>query len=241
MKKHAFIILFHVFLFMGVVGTSAHASLTTIGTASYGSNSYKLIYDDDLAITWLDYTHEDLYWANQKAWADGLNSSGVLTYSLNANVVGWTINDWRLPNTGQNPAYGFNQTTSEMGHLFYTELGNIGYLNPNGTTNPFPPAPDYYLQNKGDFDNLIATVDQNVVNYWTNGSYSSTLAWSFTFSNGNQLTNSKTSHYLYGLAVRPGLVTFEQGGGTTVPVPATLLLLGSGLLGLAGFKKKLIK
>ena len=86
-----------------MVGT-AHASLTTIGSATYGGDDYNLIYDDVNLITWLDYTNDPGAWANQISWADDLNGAGILNYNLNANIVtsSWDDNDpWRLPYLGE--------------------------------------------------------------------------------------------------------------------------------------------
>ena len=41
-----------------------------------------------------------------------------------------------------------------------------------------------------------------------------------------------------GYTVEPGSITVVQGGTAPVPEPGTILLLGSGLLGLAGFRRK---
>lgn len=80
-------------------------------------------------------------WTAQNAWAAGLNGGGVLAYNINPGyTVTWNGN-WRLPTTVDGPwvwgydgttTAGYNITTSEMGHLFYTELGNQGYYNTSG-------------------------------------------------------------------------------------------------------------
>ncbi len=44
------------------------------------------------------------------AWAESL-------------VIG-TATDWRLPSAGDTPASGYYNTLNELGHLYYTELGN---------------------------------------------------------------------------------------------------------------------
>ena len=73
---------------VAVLGFSgmAKATLTTIGTATYGGQNYNLIYEDNQHLVWLDYTHVYAYWDNQMSWAAGLNNPGVLTYNLNPGV-----------------------------------------------------------------------------------------------------------------------------------------------------------
>jgi hypothetical protein len=153
----------------------AQASLTTIGTASYMGSDYKLIYDDDDTghggggLVWLDYAHSYKPWQEQVNWASGLGSSLTVTLNpLYITDIDWTTG-WRLPDTVDGPPWvwgyegdpdndgvysytaGYNLANSEMGHLFYTELGNLGYVATDGSF----PQPGYGLQNTGDFDNLF--------------------------------------------------------------------------------------
>ena len=85
-----------------------------------------LIYDDVLKITWLsdaNYAKTSGYsadgfmsWYDANAWAAGLSYGGY--------------EDWRLPTAqnqdGSGPCYGANCTNSEMGHMFYNNLGGSG-------------------------------------------------------------------------------------------------------------------
>ncbi len=58
-------------------------TLITIGTTTYAAADYKIIYDDDNQLTWLDYATPVASWDAQKSWASGLNAIGVLTYNFN--------------------------------------------------------------------------------------------------------------------------------------------------------------
>jgi len=238
MKKRIFTGLAMGLLLVGSSGT-AQALLTTIGTATYNGSDYNLIWEDDNngnSLVWLDYTNNANTWQNQVNWAAGLDSA--LTINLDSGYsVTWDGPSWRLPSTvdgiyqygngydGTTIA-GYNITTSEMGYLYYTELGNQGDRNTNGSYNTVPAAPDYYLQNTGDFDNLIASW------YWSGTEYAGypIYAWFFDTYVGHQDIGWKDRLNHDGLAVRSGQVS-------AVPVPGALWLLGSGFLGLIGIRR----
>jgi len=210
-------VLFSMVMIFLSVGTS-NASLTTIGTATYMGSDYNLIYEDDSidgGLVWLDYTNDTDIWQNHMNWASGLGSN--LTVDLDPGYstdIDWGI-DWRLPLT-QNQTSGYNQNGSEMGHLYYESLGNIGYNDPG-----------WGLNNVGDFNNLQSNL------YWSGTEYSPIPvdAWFFYFPNGYQSRYYKGYDYLYALAVRPGQVS-------AVPIPSAIWLLGSGLAGLGIFRNK---
>jgi hypothetical protein len=232
MKKIS-VFLCGLFLLLVAMG-SANAALTTIGTAQFNGTgpAYNLIWDDNNngnSVVWLDYTHLSANWTNQKAWAAGLN--GALTYNTPGYTVDFGANSWRLPSTVDGPFVngytgtttgGYNITNSEMGHLFYTELGNLGTYNTSGVSQS-----GYGLIKTGDFDYLVNS------GYWSGTGYATnpTYAWYFSMFNGYQGGGNKSGSGGYGLAVRSGQVS-------TVPVPGAFWLLSSGLIGLAGLSRK---
>nr|WP_320013491.1 hypothetical protein [uncultured Desulfobacter sp.] len=221
-----------VFLFM--ISGIAHATLTTIGTGTYNGHDCNLIWDDDNngnSVVWLDYTNDPENWADQVGWASSLNGIGVLTYNIDfAYTVEWKTSSWRLPITvdgerewgydGTTTA-GYNIISSEMGHLYYEELGNLGDCDTSGNLQS-----GWGLTETGDFENLIASW------YWSGPEYANktSYAWYFDMYNGTQDGVGRW-YYIYGLAVRSGQVS-------AVPVPGTALLLNAGLLGLAAAGRK---
>jgi hypothetical protein len=201
------------------------ATLITIGTANYGGMDYKLIYDDDDTghggggLVWLDYTHSGDTWWNQRDWASGLGAS--LTVTLDPGYTDIDLSTgWRLPDTvdgtimyghkgdpDNDGVYdytgGYNLANSEMGHLYYAELGNLGWVDTDGNQH----QPGWGLTNTGDFDNLIADW------YWSGTEYAGDpgLAWGFHLDHGHQGRAEKDSVSpslsRYGLAVHSGNVS----------------------------------
>jgi hypothetical protein len=200
------LVLVMVFGFSGV----AKAALITIGTATYSGQNYNLIYEDDQDLVWLDFSKSasggNGNWGGQNSWASTLGSNLTITLNPGYNTtIDWATG-WRLPSAGDNPMEDFYDTSGEMGHLYYVSLGN--------------KAGGFAPYTTGLFANLQRT------DYWLGTLYSADnrYAWYYNFNTG-YLSKDFTTALYPALAVHPGVVS-------AVPVPASLLLLASGLSGL---------
>lgn len=180
---------------MLVFGSAIHAHATLIDRGS------GMIYDNDLDITWYDFAYASTSWEDAAGWAADL-----------ALTIGGTVyDDWRLPSAGPDPQLGENQISTDMGHLYYTELGNVAFGG---------------LLNVGPFASLTANP------YWTGTPYSDYSSWVFGFATGRQLIYQNTWE-LPAMAVRSGDV-----GASPVPEPTSVLLLSAGMMGLAALRHK---
>ena len=219
-----------VFVFAHGLAASANAALVS----RLGG---QVVYDTDLDVTWLadanlaasntfnvpgiDPVDGRMNWNTANVWISRMNLNNYLNF-----------NGWRLPATlfpdpscdgSTTPGSpGLNCSGSELGHLFYTEFGATG-----GTS----------VLDTGDsteldkFNNL--QLDQvDAMNFWSGTEFAespSNLAWTFAMHNGLQWASDKT-HGFHAWAVADGDVF--------VPLPPSLWLFGSGLIGLVGFARK---
>lgn len=229
-------------ILLSMVGM-AQATLVTIGTATYYGSDYNLIWDDDNngnSVVWLDYTRWHTEWEQGVNWAADLDN--FLTYNIDRPYhVHWQEDNWRLPVAVDGPyiwgydgttTAGYNITTSEFGHLYYDELNNLGLYDIYGNELETP------IDNTGDFENLINS------HYWTGtrtyiDSYD--RAWGFQTAKGAQYAgaiNPTSADSV--IAIRTARITPNPHGHGPAPVPepSTILLLGSGLAGLAFYRRK---
>jgi hypothetical protein len=151
------------------ISTSASAVLIDRGVGMF--------YDTDLGITWLqdvNYSNTSGYWESldyptyiepgRMTWNDSTAWANQLEYGR--------YDDWRLPTADSSCGDRYTNTYdcvgSEMGHLYYLELGNVAAYG-----GPAPPL------NSGPFVNL------QPYGYWS-GTGAAGGAWVFNFSGGAQ-------------------------------------------------------
>ncbi len=194
-----------------------------IANATLYNRGGGLIYDDNLDITWLwdaNYVettgYDDALYGSDRG--GGLMWSDAMEWAENLEYGGYR--DWRLPSPlnqdGSGPCGGPNCSDSEMGHLYYTAP-------PSGLGSPAGGP----LAGSGPFENI-----QNDY-YWTNMRWEfGPTSWTFNFRDGRQSSDLHVSGSLSAWAVRDGDST------APVPEPATMLLFGVGLAGLAGYRRR---
>jgi len=204
------------------------------------------VYDTDLNVTWLTNANlaatktfgvapiaadGSMNWNTAQNWIAALNGANYLGFST-----------WRLPTTLQpdpscsmqdtfnHISYNFSCSGSELGHLFYVDLGGSAGVPISTTHNA-----NYNL-----FSNIQAAF------YWSSTPYSldSTSAWADQFQNGSQVAIAKANS-VFVMAVMTGdvvasvskiLPQFAFGGGwysalyftNTSSVPISFLVSFSG-------------
>lgn len=202
--------------------------ITWLKDANYGAGSS---YDDD----WYSTTTDGrMHWDNARNWAANL--------SFNDAVNSITYANWRLPtvspvngtsfvNTSSvdgstDVGYNISSPNSELGYMFYVNLGNPSAITPTGSYGGCGINP-VCLQSVGPFTNLQPGI------YWSgtakDNNFYTYKAYAFEFNNGDQFPFS-TAYDYYAWAVSPGDV-----GVAAVPEPETyaMLLAGLALVGAA--------
>ena len=205
--------------------------------------TFEAYYDTTLDITWLadaNAADTSMNWANAKAWAAGLDINGITGWRLpllspiNGSSFNLTFStdgttDYGTATTTTNGTDGgwrdgSGNPVSEMGHMFYVTLANLGACDP---TLPWCTLQSGSgLSNTGPFSNMAQPRlhwSGTELPVWGGG-------YGFSFVNGWQLGEDDRD-LQYAWAVHSGDVG-------AVPVPAAVWLFGSGLIGLVGVAKR---
>jgi hypothetical protein len=211
-----------------------------------GSGVFLAYYDTVLDITWLTDANVNgaMTWGAANAWAAGLMIPGVgggWRLPKVSPIDGSTFNNTWSNNATTDRGYaptttdgtdggwrdGNNTPVSEMGHMNYVTLGNLGFCTPdNGDRFGCTEQTGWGLSNTGPFSG-----NDSLIPYWSDTEIDSGGVWSFSFFDGSQYMTVKDTD-VFAWAVRSGDVP------AVVPIPSAGWLLGSGLIGLLGVAKR---
>ena len=195
---------------VGLVASSVASANTVLPPLELRLNG-KAVYDPVANLTWL----QDANYAKTSGW-EVTNWAQAKTLVGNLDIDG--VTGWRLP--GGPMVFGYNQTASEMGNLFYNVLG--------GTW-----GGQIAFYHNANFD-LFQNIDFHV--YWsgveTNATVGPPAAWAFRMYDGLQ-EGIDTSSAWFVWPVHDGDV-----GASPVPLPATLFLLAPALGGISFVRRR---
>lgn len=198
-----------------------------------------LIYDDVLDITWLQDANFALssgagdwdggmYYLAAKSWVESLNYEGYANWRLPKaySEESGVINCFEQYD-GVTCDRGYNITGSELGYMFYVNLGNKGQYSTQGNENN-----TYGLENTSFVDASTGQVKyfQNINNnnYWFEDIYvNGSTALAFTMHFGVQVGRDADYYEDHIWVVADG----DIANTAPVPVPAAAWLFGSALLG----------
>lgn len=175
-----------------------------------------LIYDSDQNITWL----QDANFNAGSRFDDGSsNSDGLMTW---ASAIVWAdrlefggFSNWRLPMTKQPDPTCSNSILSTGSGCTGSEMGHLFNIDGISSDNP------------GLFTNFMAQIS------WSETEVAPSLqaVFLFKFFDGVQTATPNRNIETHVFAVHAGDIG-------AIPIPATVWLFGTGLIGLLGFSKR---
>lgn len=244
---------------------AALASLSVAGPAQAAlfDRGNGLLYDDELDITWLqdaNYARSigagylgfgEFKWADALAWVAALEYGGYTGWRLPtvAPVNGASFQrafsnngstDFGYARTGPDGGWrdAAGHPVSELGHMFYVNLGNAGACMPSDIWPDGCNQPDEYGAVNTSFVDgqtgervFITGIAEGW--YLTGTELSERESWEFSFNFGGSHVSGKQPGWVW--PVSDGDIA---GASQDAPEPSSLALLAAGLAGLLGMARR---
>jgi hypothetical protein len=187
----------------------------------------------DLSASDFNTTNGTVSWFGALAFAEYLNNIGYGgSHDWHLPYVNGTFKDGcNFAYSGQDCGYNVSTNTNEMAQLYFAELNKKSQFNTSGQSQSgYGIFGNNGIQVAGGEVGPFTNVQSS--GYWSGTEYiPADGGWDFNFSDGNQDGSYKNLQF-YAWAVTPGQVT------AAVPEPGVMWLLGAGLLGWGGLKRR---